>query len=66
MSAHLEAAQDARHDLGKYICMNQRWVSDQSDLSERVGALQADLLRTQSGPGQNIARSYTEKNASKY
>jgi hypothetical protein len=54
MSERLEAAQDARHDLGKYICMNQRWLGDQSDLSERVGALQADLLRTQSGPGGTV------------
>jgi hypothetical protein len=50
MSALLDAAQDARHDLGKYICMNQRWLGEQSPLPERMEALQADLLRTQSGP----------------
>lgn len=50
MSALLEAAQDARHDLGKYICMNQRWLEEDAPHAQGVEALQADLLRTQSGP----------------
>lgn len=50
MPALLEAAQDARHDLGKYICMNQRWLGESCAPAERLEALQADLLRTQSGP----------------
>ncbi|MFT5585309.1 MAG: hypothetical protein ACI9VR_002897 [Cognaticolwellia sp.] len=54
MTVRLEAAQDARHDLGKYICINQRWLGEQSALSERIEALQADLLRTQSGPGGTV------------
>lgn len=54
MSALLEAAQDARHDLGKYICLNQRWLGEQSPLEQRIEALQADLLRTQSGPSGDV------------
>ena len=54
MSALLDAAQDARHDLGKYICMNQRWLGEQAPLAERLEALQADLLSTQSGPDGRV------------
>lgn len=54
MSVLLEAAQDARHDLGKYICMNQRWLGDSAPRAERLEALQADLLRTQSGPNEAV------------
>lgn len=54
MSELLDAAEDARHDLGKYICMNQRWLGDDASPAQRLEAVQADLLRTQSGPGGDV------------
>lgn len=45
-----EAVARARHDLGKYVAMNQRWLGDAPPASELREALVADLLETRSGP----------------
>ena len=44
----LEAAAAARHDLGKYIAFELRWVGDSASPGDLLSALQADVLRTRS------------------
>lgn len=46
-----EAAARARHDLGKYIAFQTRWVGVDAPAAELREALRADLLNTRAGPG---------------
>ena len=46
-----EAAERARHDLGKYVALQTRWVGVEGDVEELRAALIVDLRRTRSGPG---------------
>lgn len=45
-----EAASRARHDLGKYVCFQVRWLPEDADDDALRGALRDDLLRTRRGP----------------
>jgi hypothetical protein len=42
----VEWALRLRHDLGKYISMQQRWLAPDATISERKDALLADILET--------------------
>ncbi len=46
----LEVAAAARHDLGKYMVFQLRWVGRDGQLDDVREALQSDLLRTRDGP----------------
>lgn len=45
-----EAAQRVRHDLGKYVHLEARWLGEDADAAEYRDALRTDLLRTRRGP----------------
>ena len=47
--SRIDAAARARHDLGKYIALQSRWLPDDAPVEARRGALIADLRRTRSG-----------------
>ena len=49
--SYLEAAAAARHDLGKYMIFQLRWVGREGPLDDVREALESDLLRTRDGPG---------------
>ncbi|MBW1879888.1 MAG: hypothetical protein JRI25_15545 [Deltaproteobacteria bacterium] len=40
-----------KHDLGKYICFQVRWLAPDASVQERRAALVADLTATRRGPG---------------
>ena len=40
----------AKHDLGKYIAFECRWLPDDCSEDDLLIALQSDILRTASGP----------------
>lgn len=42
----VEDLADLRHDLGKYVCFEARFVADPGDRAALRAALQADLRRT--------------------
>jgi hypothetical protein len=46
----LEAAARARHDLGKYVSFQARWLGPDSPPETLREALRADLLETRKGP----------------
>lgn len=46
----LEAAARARHDLGKYISFQARWLEPGAPVDALRDALREDLLRTRKGP----------------
>ena len=52
---YLEALRAARHDHGKYMVFQQRWVPNDGPVGELEEALQADLLRTHRGPSGSRA-----------
>lgn len=39
-----------KHDLGKYVAFQVRWVADDAPLDDRRAALATDLLATRRGP----------------
>lgn len=39
-----------KHDLGKYVAFQSRWVAPDAPLAERRAALDADLRQTRRGP----------------
>ncbi len=39
-----------KHDLGKYIAFQQRWLAPEASAAERRDAVTADLLETRRGP----------------
>jgi hypothetical protein len=43
-----------KHDLGKYIALQARWLDDGSTAAERLDALRADLLSTRRGPAGSV------------
>lgn len=53
----LQAALDARHDLGKYVSLNLRFLPPDADRAALREALLADLTQTRRGPsgGQESA-----------
>ena len=46
----LQAALDARHDLGKYVSLNLRFLAPDADRAALREALLADLTQTHRGP----------------
>jgi hypothetical protein len=46
----LEAAARARHDLGKYVAFQARWLEPDAPVEALREALREDLLRTRKGP----------------
>ena len=52
MSDAAEALAEARHDLGKYIALQTRWLPEDPATEELRAALIADLRRTRSGGGR--------------
>ena len=53
-SPFLEAASNARHDLGKYIAFELRWVGEAGEPADLLAALQSDVLRTRSADGLHV------------
>ena len=49
LHAALEVAQRLKHDLGKYITLQSRWLPPEADRPSRLDALRADLLETRRG-----------------
>ena len=45
-----EAVTRARHDLGRYIAFQIRWLPEEPDPKDLLEALQSDLLHTRRGP----------------
>lgn len=52
--ALLELIARLKHDLGKYIAFQIRWVEDSDPFAERRRALEADLLETRRGPSGTV------------
>ena len=50
----LQAALDARHDLGKYVSLNLRFLAPDADRAAQREALLADLTQTRRGPGGGV------------
>ena len=50
----LEAARIAKHDLGKYVTFQTRWLGADASEEERLDALRADLLETRRGPDGTV------------
>lgn len=44
------AAKRAKHDLGKYVAFEARWLPPEASDAELLEALRADLLQTRRGP----------------
>lgn len=47
---YLEAAERAKHDLGKYIAFQVRWMPPDAGVEEWREGLVSDLLHTRRGP----------------
>ena len=43
-----------KHDLGKYVAFQVRWVAADAPLAERCAALEADLKATRRGPDGTV------------
>jgi len=39
-----------KHDLGRYVALQQRWLPAEATAAERRAAVEADLLQTRRGP----------------
>lgn len=50
----LQVALDARHDLGKYVSLNLRFLAPDADRAAQREALLADLTQTRRGPGGGV------------
>lgn len=48
--SHREAANRVRHDLGKYVHLEARWLDHEASEEELREALAHDLCRTRRGP----------------
>lgn len=46
----LEAVKAARHDVGKYVAFQLRWLPEDAPAGELLEALRADVLQTRRGP----------------
>ena len=51
LAAHLSRL---RHDLGKYVSLQVRWLGDDADPASLREALAADLLATRRGPSGTV------------
>lgn len=49
-----EAAQRVRHDLGKYVHLEARWLGEDALEADYRDALHTDLLRTRRGPAGDL------------
>ena len=49
-TALAEHAARLKHDLGKYVALQQRWLGDEASDDEVWAARQSDLLSTRRGP----------------
>lgn len=54
LDALLEHVTRLKHDLGKYIRFQGRWLGEEASLEDRTQALRADLLETRRGPTGSI------------
>jgi len=52
--ALLEYVSRLKHDLGKYVRFQSRWLPEDADLQTRREALAADLLHTRRGPDGSV------------
>lgn len=43
-----------KHDLGKYVAFQVRWLPDEADSEALAAALEADVLHTRRGPGGSL------------
>jgi hypothetical protein len=60
-AAVLDHVSRLKHDLGKYVSLQVRWLEPGAELQERTEALRADLLSTRRGPsGEQDAVSLWE------
>lgn len=50
-----EAAETLRHDLGKYVCFEARWLDDSASEADLRAALANDLLRTRRTPSGELS-----------
>lgn len=50
----LQHASRLKHDLGKYIALQQRWLPAEASRSDRLDALRSDLLHTRRGPDGSV------------
>lgn len=57
-----DAADRARHDLGKYVCFQARGLGEDASEAELRDALAQDLRRTRSGPAgvRGVAELWAE------
>jgi hypothetical protein len=46
----IESAAKAKHDLGKYIAFQSRWLPDDAGVEDWTQALRSDLMETRRGP----------------
>lgn len=49
-----EAAQQVRHDLGKYVHLEARWLGEDASAADFREALRVDLLRTRRSPSGEV------------
>jgi hypothetical protein len=49
-----DATRRVRHDLGKYVHLEARWLGEDADADELREALRTDLLRTRRGPEGHV------------
>lgn len=49
--AMLEHIGRVKHDLGKYVALQARWLGPEASAVQRLEALRQDLLETRRGPG---------------
>ncbi len=54
-TAVLEHASRLKHDLGKYIAFQTRWLGPDASALDRQQALEADLLATRRGPEGTVS-----------
>ena len=50
----LEAAERAKHDLGKYIAFQARWLPESAGRQDWQDGLVSDLLQTRRGPAGTV------------
>lgn len=49
-AALVETVARLKHDLGKYVCFQARWLAPDASFDDVRAALEADLLATRRGP----------------
>ena len=56
-AAVVEHVARIKHDLGKYVAFQVRWLPEEAGHEERLQALRADLLATRRGPDGELDAS---------